>query len=147
MKDKIMKFYEMLSSSEDMQKKLAELDKAFAETHEAPAPDAGAEAFYSFRKQALDEIVIPVAKEAGFDFTSDDVMEYVQNPAGESGGELSMDELEAVAGGKSSAPYDVGGLFACGCVGIGFGTTSVNNDKCFIIGMGVAACASEGSAA
>lgn len=78
--------------------------------------------------------------------TSDDVMEYVQNPAGESGGELSMDELEAVAGGKSSAPYDVGGLFACGGVGIGFGTTSENNDKCFIIGLGVAACASEGSA-
>ena len=89
--------------------------------------------------------MIPVAKEAGFDFTSDELMAYAQDLIGKSGGELSIDELEAVAGGKSSAPYDVGGLFACGGVGIGFGTTSVNNDKCFIIGMGVAACASEGT--
>ena len=90
--------------------------------------------------------MIPVAKEAGFDFTSDELMAYAQDLIGKSGGELSIDELEAVAGGKSSAPYDVGGLFACGGVGIGFGTTSPNNDKCFIIGLGVAACASEGSA-
>jgi hypothetical protein len=42
MKDSIKKFYEMISSSEEMQKKIAELDKAFAEKHTAPSPDAGA---------------------------------------------------------------------------------------------------------
>ena len=86
-----------------------------------------------------------MAKEAGFDFTSDDVMAYAQDLISKSGGELSMDELQAVAGGKSSAPYDVGGLFACGGVGVGFGTTSKNNDFCFVLGLGVAACASEGT--
>lgn len=128
-----------------MQKRVAELDRKFAETHTAPSAAAGAEAVDSFRKQAIDEIVIPVAKEAGFDFTSDDVMAYAQDLISKSGGELSMDELQAVAGGKSSAPYDVGGLFACGGVGVGFGTTSKNNDFCFVLGLGVAACASEGT--
>ncbi len=143
MKDSIKKFYEALNASEDMQKRLAELDRKFAETHTAPSPAAGAETIDAFRKQAVDEIVIPVAKEAGYGFTSDDVMAYVKELTELSDQELSTDELQAVAGGKS-APYDVGGLFACGGVGIGFGTTSVNNDKCFILGMGVGACASEG---
>ena len=47
---KVMKFYEMLNSSEDMQKKLAKLDKAFAEKHAAPSADAGAEAINSFQE-------------------------------------------------------------------------------------------------
>ncbi len=127
-----------------MQKRVSDLDRKFVETHAAPSPDAGAEAVDSFRKQAIDEIVIPVAKEAGFDFTSDDLIAYVRNLASKSGGELSMDELQAVAGGKNAA-YDVGGLFACGGVGIGFGTTSENNDFCFVLGLGVAACASTGT--
>ena len=47
---KVMKFYEMLNSSEDMQKKLAMLDKAFAEKHAAPSADSGAEAISSFQE-------------------------------------------------------------------------------------------------
>ena len=137
MKDKIMKFHEMLSSSEDMQKKLAELNKAFAEKHEAPSPDAGAEAFISFRKQALDEIVIPVAKEAGFDFTSDDLVTYVQDLAGKSGQELNTDELQAVSGGT--------GVFACVGLGIGFGPSNHDQDSCVLVGYGVGACAITGA--
>ncbi len=140
MNDSVRKFCDMLSSSADMQKRIAELDRRFAETHAVPSPDTGAEAVDSFRKQAIDEIVIPVAKEAGFEFTSDDLLSFRPGQADQ---ELSTDELQAVAGGDGG--YEVGGLFACEWLGIGFGTTNENNEICFIVGTGSAACAMEGS--
>jgi len=54
--------------------------------------------------------LIPAAEKAGFEFTLEEVKEYFKRS---DGGELSEDELEAIAGGKGTEPHrcDIGILY------------------------------------
>lgn len=137
--DAIKKFQEMMNSSEELQGKITGLARDFEETHQPPSPDAGAEAVSAFRRQAYEEIIIPAAKEAGFDFSIDDLLAFEEGLADQSEGEMDMDELEAVAGGEGT------GVFICGLIGIGCGNTGNPNDNCFFLGVGIGICFSEGA--
>ena len=64
----------------------------------------------SDKAAAFAEIVIPVAKSAGFNFTVDDFKATFDNN-GE--GEASADELDAVAGGGCSNDISIGYNYFC----------------------------------
>ena len=77
-------FYKELEANEELQKKIAAADAAYN-------GDTGD------KKAAVEAIVLPIAKEAGFDFTAEEMLEA--ETAVNSEGEFTEDELEAVAGG------------------------------------------------
>ena len=81
-KENVKKFFEEVSKNEDLQKQL----KAATEKEEAEiAKIVSAQA----------EAAVKVAKEAGFDFTAEELI-AVAMPEG---GQLDQSELDAVAGG------------------------------------------------
>ena len=80
-------------------------------------------------KAVLEAVLAPVAKEAGFDFTYEDMAKLAASSGDD---ELSEEELTAAVGGWAF------------CIGIGFGkgiTTVEDTDKgyvmCSVIGYGV----------
>ncbi len=89
--------------------------------------EAAAESFSGDRtdeKAVFEAVIGPVAKENGYDFTYEDVVELAED------GELSEDELIAAAGGDAycflvgagnGVGAHEGGVGACKYVGIGFG--------------------------
>ena len=77
-------FYEEVAKNGALQKKIAAADAAYN-------GDTGD------KKAAVEAIVLPIAKEAGFDFTAEEMLEA--ETAVNSEGEFTEDELEAVAGG------------------------------------------------
>ena len=116
--EKAKKFIEILNKDEELQKKV----KAATEAYTGDKTD---------EKAVFDAVLAPVAKEAGYDFSFEDMIELAKS-SGE--GEISDDEAAAVAGGKAGcfifgSAYDdpsvgVGddGLGACSSfLGIGFG--------------------------
>ena len=89
-KEKVAKFLEQLAADKALAEKLA-ADKAYAEQHQGEQADEAAE------KAAVGAIVLPLAKEAGFDFTAEELFAYVQE---ELAGEVSDDEMANAAGGR-----------------------------------------------
>ena len=90
-KEKVAKFLEQLAADKALAEKLAAADKAYAEQHQGEQADEAAE------KAAVGAIVLPLAKEAGFDFTAEELFAYVQE---ELAGEVSDDEMANAAGGR-----------------------------------------------
>jgi len=77
-------FYEEVAKNGALQKKIAAADAAYNGDTED-------------KKAAVETIILPIAKEAGFDFTAEEMLEA--ETAVNSEGEFTEDELEAVAGG------------------------------------------------
>ena len=86
------------------------------------------------REAVAEEIVIPVAKEAGYEFTLEELREFEEGlrPTGE----LDEDELEAVSGGVFSIAFCV-----CGGTGYNFGSDSNSGfagfGLCILLGLAV----------
>ena len=86
------KFMELLSTDEELQHKVEAATEAYA-------GDKADE------KAVFEEILAPIAKEAGYEFTFADAEELAKSSED---GELSDDELAAVAGGGGGFCYIVG---------------------------------------
>ena len=85
-------FYDKINSDAEIG---AEFKKVLEEQKITPGTP-----FEKFSEENLNAL-IPLAKKAGFDFTLDEVKAFLKSNA--EGGELSDDELEAVAGGKGNS--------------------------------------------
>lgn len=137
-KENIKKFFDLVNRSEDLQNELKKRDSDYAETHDAPAEGASEEEVVEARKTAFENIVIPVAKEQGLDFTVDEMIEFEKEKIEEMDRELDNKELQDAAGGGVNE-----GVMACFVIGIGFGQADVvfhqaHRGSCIIIGMGFA---------
>ena len=103
-KENVRKFYEEVSKNKELQKKLMEVQKNYSGNKED-------------RDSVVKECVIPIAKEAGYDFTAEEVLAVDKENALQQN--ISEEELENVSGGWSA------------CWGIG----AVDGwSMCFIIG-------------
>ncbi len=128
----ISDFYDELKTNPELQEKLAAI---------------GLEGEGKDQRKAFD-VLLPVIREAGYDFTYDDVKAYAEENKPEAMGEMSLDELDAVAGGgafcfgwgfgtegKGDAPTDD---YMCGCWAYGQGKSNgQNNCICIMYGLGV----------
>ena len=112
-KENVRKFYEEVSKNKELQKKIIEVQKNYSGNKED-------------RDTVVKECVIPIAKEAGYDFTAKEVLAVEKENALQQN--ISEEELENVSGGWS------------GCLSIG----AVDGwSMCFIIGVDVEATDSE----
>jgi len=108
--ENVKAFYKELEANEELQKKIAAADAAYSGDSEDKAA-------------AIEAIVLPIAKKAGFDFTAEELLS-LEIPTKE--GEISEDELEAVAGGAAFCIVfgfgkAAGGSLTCNFIGVGFG--------------------------
>ena len=108
-------FFEVLSKDEAVQKALKEKEIAYAVAKE-------------YQQSIIEEVVIPVAKAAGYEFTLEDVLDLEKSMRPE--GEMDENELEAVAGGQGFCVIigigvhdnlENAGFTACDGLGFGFG--------------------------
>ena len=108
--ENVKAFYEALETDTELQAKVNAADQAY----DGDAADEAA---------AAAAILLSVAKEAGFDFTSEELLEFEKTAAAD--GEFSEDELEAVSGGAI-------------CMFIGFGQNTKNGTAyCKYVGVGI----------
>lgn len=108
--ENVKAFYEALEKDTELQAKVNAADAAY----NGDAADEAA---------AAAAIIVPVAKEAGFDFTAEELFEFEKSAAAD--GEFSEDELEAVAGGAI-------------CMFIGFGQNTEHGTAiCKYVGIGI----------
>ena len=91
-KENVRKFYEEISKNKELQKKIMEVQKNYSGNKED-------------RDSVVKECVLPIAKEAGYDFTAEEVLAVDKENALQQN--ISEEELENVSGGWS------------GCWGIG----------------------------
>ncbi len=75
--------------------------------------------------RAVFESMLPEIRQAGYDFTYEDMQSFAKAQAAEPGGEMSLEELDAVAGGGGQ------------CWGIGFGGSPEVFCMCFLGGFSV----------
>lgn len=113
MKQNFQKFMELVNSDEAIQKKLEEAVKNYTGEQTEQA--------------AFENIVVPVAAEAGLPFTMEDFKQSVH--------ELTPDEMNQVAGGRS--------IGTCHGMGVGWGMPDISEENgteigvdCFFIGIG-----------
>lgn len=108
-KENVKKFFDEVSKSEDLQKQLqTATEKVNADMQKALEEQASA--------------VVEVAKNAGFDFTAEELISSAQ----QDDKKLEQDELDAVAGGgctiigftkdKKFACFTIGGGHGIGCL-------------------------------
>jgi len=110
MKEDFLKFMELVKTDESVRNKLEEAVKNYSgdQTEEA----------------AFQAVVAPIAKEAGYDFTIEDIKASVK--------ELDPDEMQQVAGG-----WGLGGF--CGIIGGGLGGAASKKEGlgiCIVVGAG-----------
>jgi aspartate/methionine/tyrosine aminotransferase len=133
-KENVKKFYELLDESEELRKELQKRDKEYAEAQGMPAEDASDEVIAEARRAAAKEIVLPLAKEQGLEFSIDEMIEYENE-------ELDDDELALAAGGTERFNT---GCMACLLLGVGAGRAGYDGiddnqrGMCFMIGLGLA---------
>lgn len=84
-KENVKAFMELVEKDSELQKKIQEADTAFAKNNKDVDEN-----------EALATILLPIAKEAGFEFT----VEEFKDEMSEEGSLLSVDELDQVAGGS-----------------------------------------------
>ena len=123
-KENIVKFEEKARNDEQLQKKIEEATKAF----DGDKTD---------ERTVFEAIIEPIAKEEGLEFTYDEVVELKE--AAEKG-EIDMEEMEAVSGGKlgvSTKDADAG----CIALGLGFGAGvgAAGFAACYTFGIGFGA--------
>lgn len=101
--ENVKKFYQAVATDESLRVRLSALNKQY-----------DGEALDEEKKAALvEKLVLPIAAEKGLDFTMEDLRQYNENINKRSeDGELSSDELDAVAGGLK-----IGGI--CFIIGLG----------------------------
>jgi len=120
MKKEFTQFMDMVKNDELLQKKLEEAGRSYT----------GAQS----ETEVFEQIVAPIAKNAGYDFTLEDMKQSLQ--------ELSLDEMSQVAGGWGF------GAGACKDAGLGISFADSENGGafCLVIGSGdgAVACAGEG---
>jgi len=96
--EQVKAFFDAVAENKELQEKLNAADKAY----NGDAADKAAVA---------EAILLPIAKEAGYDFTAEEFIAYNQEAkASQNNVELADDELEAVAGGEwvFCLPYGIG---------------------------------------
>ena len=107
-KENIKAFFEVLSQDEAIQKALKEKELAYTGIKED-------------REAVVKEVLLPVAEEAGYAFTLDELKEFEKEAQAER--ELDEAELESVAGGAVGT-WGICVFFGVGggdlCVGPGF---------------------------
>ena len=109
--ENVRAFYEALENDTELQAKVNAADEAYTGDADDKAAAAAA-------------IILPIAKEAGFDFTAEELISFDCSAQNEDC-EFTEDELEAVAGG---------GAF---CFFIGFGKKKKGQAvNCKVIGFG-----------
>ena len=111
--ENIKAFFDALSQDEALQRALKEKELAYTGMKE-------------YRESVVTEVLIPVAKEAGYGFTLEDLKDFEKGMRPQ--GELDEEELESVAGGTTIA--------VCMMLGVGGGDqcTVVGGAFCFIVG-------------
>jgi len=129
--ENVKAFFEKLNQDKTLAEKLAVADKAFGEKHK------GEEKNEATRLAAAEEIIIPVAKEAGFNFTVDDMVAFEASNLPDEDEEIDDGELAQVAGGNGAKGV---GFTLCFKVGIGIGgsvdTTNGEVNECCLFGVG-----------
>jgi len=124
----VKSFFEAVNSDKALAERLAAADKAFGEKHK------GEEKNEATRLAAAEEIIIPIAKEAGYNFTINDMVAFEAANAHSEEEEIDDGELAQVAGGID------GGFTLCSGFGIGLGgIADYDSDRvnvCWIIGSG-----------
>jgi predicted ribosomally synthesized peptide with nif11-like leader len=124
-KENVKLFYEALPENRSLQEKFKKANEKYAGQ--------------KIDKEAINLILqnelLPIAKEAGFDFTLDEFKEYAQENNQSAAGRLSDDELAAVAGGTGACVVGGGGEGGCLCAFYGQGSTLYEQGACFIVGV------------
>ena len=114
----VKEFYERIASDEEFQNKLNELQDKATEGLELPlAQDK--------KEEMLQGVIIPFAKEQGFDFSIEDIKEFEQS---------IVDQLDEQQLKDISAGYEGIGFAACYLLGIGVGGTP--GSFCELFGVG-----------
>ena len=106
--ENVKAFFEALSKDEALQQALKEKELAYTGSKED-------------REAIVKEVLLPVAKEAGYAFTLEELKEFEKSMRVE--GELVENELESVAGGMNWGVcfiFGAGGGSTCVVVGSGF---------------------------
>ncbi len=99
-------FFEKVNEDENLKKKISKIEANLANLDKNQA------------EKIFNSDILPIAQKLGFDFSYEDVLNFSINPAHETKGELSDDDLGQVAGGMS-----------CGVIG-----ASQVGESCFIAG-------------
>jgi hypothetical protein len=115
-KENVRKFYEVLSKDADLQRTFREKAESLSKKY-----GNGAVGDEHFEDLFLKE-VLPVAREAGFEFSFQELQEYAAES--KTKGELMDEELAAVAGGGD----------LCVCVVTGFGSFGDLKIVCVLCG-------------
>ncbi len=118
-KESVRKFYEMVSKDADLQRRFREKGESFSEKYGVGA--IGDEHL----EELLQKEVLPIAREAGFEFSFQELQEY--SAESKTKGEIMDEELAAVAGGGD----------LCVCVMGGFGSFGDVNIGCVVCGAGM----------
>ena len=120
-KENVKNFYEVLVNSKELQEKLKELEKNYTGD-------------VNDRRAVAEAILIPAAKEAGYEFTVEELKSVEKERAEE--GAVSEEEMELVGGGLDGVCVLIGssmdfeqsadasyqkGAHACAFLGVGFG--------------------------
>ena len=114
----VKKFYEKIANDEDFQNKLNELQDKATKGLELPlAPDK--------KEEITKEVIIPFAKEQGFDFSIEDIKEFEKSIIEQ----LDEEQLKDISAGFNGI-----GFAACYKFGIGVGGT--HDSLCALIGIG-----------
>ncbi len=138
----VKSFYEKLANDEELVKQLDEIQNKATEGLEIPLSQAK-------KEELIKEIVIPFAKEQGFEFSMEDIKEYEQSIIDQ----LDDEQLESITAGDGvwhvrplKGKTDGLGGVICKVVGFGYGFLSPNgifNDPpissmtiCIILGFG-----------
>ncbi|GEM_PF-1316479 len=132
-KESVRKFYEMVSKDADLQRTFREKGESLSEKY-----GVGAIGDEHLEELFLKE-VLPVAREAGFEFSFQELQEYAAES--KTKGEIMDEELAAVAGGGDlcvcvMAGYGYFGDVIIGCAIGGGADSSTFACFCFIGGGG-----------
>ena len=140
-------FMEKLSQDKELANKLAAADKEYSEKHS----DISENLTEAQKEEAAKAILLPIAKEAGLEFSIEELKTFENNQIENIDETLSEDELAAVAGGlhrstnqrsgkkrKFLNTKDGLGATACVYLGVGIGSVKGPDGKrlSFCIGLG-----------
>lgn len=127
-KENVKLFYETLTKDEALQEKTRVIGKKYE----------GQKLDEKRMEEIYQKELVPLAREAGYDFSLAEVKEYAAEASKPGMREISEEELAAVAGGGCCVCAAVGvgdwggGDMECSCIGYGSGHYS-STEKCFCI--------------
>ncbi len=130
--ESVKNFYEKIANDKDFQKKLDELQNKATEGLELPlAQDK--------KEEIIKDVIIPFAKEQGFDFSIEDIKEFEQSIIEQ----LDEEQLKNFNAGRLHEGGGIGGQI-CFTVGFGLGfMAGIDDDDhgvsalCVVIGFGI----------